>query len=143
MSGDADIKADIRNLDMIPSDSADAVAAIHVVEHVHEWEVLPMIREWRRILKPGGKMILELPCMNKVFNYMAWCHQTKQSILGFMSLDALYGDTVYRNPAMCHKWGWFIEPFRKMLAAAEMRNIECCDPRYHFQFRDMRWECVK
>jgi predicted SAM-dependent methyltransferase len=68
----ADIQCDLRKLELA-TDSADAVAAIHVLEHFYEWEVYDLLTEWKRVLKPGGKMILELPCMDKVFAYVHNC----------------------------------------------------------------------
>jgi SAM-dependent methyltransferase len=138
----ADIKCDLRKLD-IASDSADAVAAIHVLEHFYEWEVFDVLTEWKRILKPNGKMILELPCMDKVFAYVHNCVVNKQPLQPFMTLLALYGDPKHKQPAMCHKWGWFQEPLRQMLESVGMERIEFCVPKYHFPFRDMRIECYK
>lgn len=138
----ADIKCDLRKLE-IASDSADAVAAIHVLEHFYEWEVFDVLTEWKRILKPNGKMILELPCMDKVFAYVHNCVVSKQPLQPFMTLLALYGDPKHKQPAMCHKWGWFQEPLRQMLESVGMERIEFCVPKYHFPFRDMRIECYK
>ncbi len=128
---------------MIASDSADAVAAIHVLEHFYRWEVEPILTEWKRILKPGGVLILELPCMNKIGNYMAWCVQNNQDMLPFMSLHALYGDEKHQDPAMCHKWGWFVKPLEDVLHRTGFSKVESCTPKYHFPFRDMRFECTK
>ena len=138
----SDIKCDLRKLE-IASDSADAVAAIHVLEHFYEWEVADLLTEWKRVLKPGGKMILELPCMDKVFAYVTNCVANREPLQPFMTLNALYGDPKYKNEAMCHHWGWFQVPLRQMLESVGMQKIEFFEPRYHFPFRDMRIECYK
>jgi predicted SAM-dependent methyltransferase len=138
----SDLKCDLRKLE-IASDSADAVAAIHVLEHFYEWEVPDLLTEWKRVLKPGGKMILELPCMDKVFAYVHNCVTNKEPLQPFMTLHALYGDPKYKNEAMCHHWGWFQVPLRQMLESVGMERIEFFEPRYHFPFRDMRIECYK
>jgi predicted SAM-dependent methyltransferase len=138
----SDIKCDLRKLE-IASDSADAVAAIHVLEHFYEWEVADLLTEWKRVLKPGGKMILELPCMDKVFAYVTNCVANKEPLQPFMTLNALYGDPKYKNEAMCHHWGWFQVPLRQMLESVGMQKVEFFEPRYHFPFRDMRIECYK
>ena len=138
----SDIKCDLRKLE-IASDSADAVAAIHVLEHFYEWEVADLLTEWKRVLKPGGKMILELPCMDKVFAYVTNCVANREPLQPFMTLNALYGDPKYKNEAMCHHWGWFQVPLRQMLESVGMQKIEFFEPRYHFPFRDMRVECYK
>jgi len=138
----SDIKCDLRKLE-IASNSADAVAAIHVLEHFYEWEVADLLTEWKRVLKPGGKMILELPCMDKVFAYVTNCVANKEPLQPFMTLNALYGDPKYKNEAMCHHWGWFQVPLSQMLESVGMQRIEFFEPRYHFPFRDMRVECYK
>lgn len=141
-SDKSDLKCDLRKLE-IDSDSSDAVAAIHVLEHFYEWEVADILTEWKRVLKPGGKMILELPCMDKVFGYVSKCVQSKQPMQPFMTLHALYGDPKHKQPAMTHKWGWFTNPLKEMLASVGMREIKVVPARYHFPFRDMRLECLK
>ena len=138
----SDIKCDLRKLE-IASDSADAVAAIHVLEHFYEWEVAEVLTEWKRVLKPGGKMILELPCMDKVFAYVTNCVINKEPLQPFMTLMALYGDPKHKSIPMTHKWGWFQNPLRDMLESVGMTEIKFCEPNYHFPFRDMRVECYK
>jgi ubiquinone/menaquinone biosynthesis C-methylase UbiE len=139
---DADLNCDLRKLE-IQSDTADAVAAIHVLEHFHAWEAPDLITEWRRVLKPGGKMILELPCMDKVFAYVSNCIQQKQPLMEFMSMFALWGDPKYKDVAMCHKWGYFQATLRSLLEYVGMREIQFVDPRYHFMCRDMLVEAIK
>lgn len=50
-----DVICDIRNLDIFPDNFCDEVMAIHVVEHFWRWEIQAIIKEWVRIIKPGGK----------------------------------------------------------------------------------------
>jgi SAM-dependent methyltransferase len=138
----SDLKCDLRKLE-IETDTADAVAAIHVLEHFHVWEAPDLIAEWKRVLKPGGKMILELPCMDKVFAYTANCISTHTDMMPFMTIYALWGDPKHKSIAMCHKWGYFQGALRSLLEYSGMREIQFFDPRYHFVCRDMRVECIK
>jgi ubiquinone/menaquinone biosynthesis C-methylase UbiE len=139
---DADLKADVRALP-VESDSADAVAAIHILEHLYEWEALPTVLEWKRILKPGGKMIIELPSMDKVCTYIAYCVARKEQMYGFMTQWAWYGDPKHKSAEMSHKWGWFQKSLHALLREAGMREIQFMSPHYHFEIRDMRVECIK
>ena len=141
-SDKADIRCDLRRLN-IASDRADAVCAIHVLEHLFAWEASDLLTEWKRVLKPGGKMILELPCLDKVFAYTADCIKTKTPLMPFMTLLALYGDPKHKAEPMTHKWGYFQEMLRDLLQVVGMREITFMPPRYHFKCRDMRVECVK
>lgn len=138
----SDLKCDLRKLD-VESDTADAVAAIHVLEHFYQWEALALLSEWKRILKPGGKMILELPCLNKIFSYIADAVSNSVNIQPFMTTLAIFGDPKHNAEAMCHKWGYFTESLVELLEEVGMKEIEVCVPRYHFPFRDMRIECKK
>ncbi len=139
----ADLVADIRKLPEIESNSADAVAAIHVMEHFYYWEVPEMIQEWKRILKPGGKLILEMPCLDKVLGYIVTCAQKNIPMDPYMTLYSFYGDPGFKNPAMCHKWIWGKKHLEKMLEDQGMKNIQSLPSRYHFAFRDMRFEATK
>lgn len=55
----ADIQADVSKSMPIEDNSADAVIARHILEHC--LDVVGTLKEWKRILKPGGKMILAVP----------------------------------------------------------------------------------
>lgn len=45
----------------IPSGSAGGIAAIHVLEHISDEEVTSTLTEWRRILQPGGVVLVATP----------------------------------------------------------------------------------
>lgn len=136
------MKCDIRALP-VESDSADAVAAIHVIEHFYAWEVQDVLMEWKRILKPGGTMILELPCLDKIFDYIAKMIQHRQPVMRFMTTHALYGDPGHQSVPMLHKWAYTAADMKAALEDVGMRDVTMCDPNYHFKFRDMRFEAVK
>src|SRR5210317_351877 len=64
IQGDVDVQADLRELPF-DEEYADEIHAIHVIEHFYIWEVLDVLRHWRKILKTNGKLFLELPCGEK------------------------------------------------------------------------------
>ena len=135
---DADIVADIRNLPY-PDESVDEVLSVHCVEHFYVREILGVIKEWRRVLRTGGKMALELPCLDKVL----W-HFQNNSPENF-TLWPLYGDpSTHKDgePAL-HKWCWSKEDFRKLLNAAGFDDVTEETPHYHQPSRDMRFVCYK
>lgn len=138
----ADINCDLKKLDL-PDDHADIAVAIHVIEHFYYWDVQAVLKEWLRVLKPGGKIVLELPCMDKVILYLVDCVNNGQLISPNLSWFAFWGDPKYGSVAMNHKWGYTAEMMIQELSTAGFRYAEIEDPRYHFAIRDMRITAIK
>jgi len=55
----ADIVADVSEKIPLPDDYADCIIARHVLEHCVDH--VKALKEWSRILKPGGKMVISCP----------------------------------------------------------------------------------
>ena len=45
----------------LPDDWADEVLAVHMLEHVPAGRLLDVLRGWRRVLRPGGRVVLHTP----------------------------------------------------------------------------------
>ncbi len=138
----ADIVSDIRALPF-PDNHVDAMAAVHVVEHINRWEVEDMLKEWLRVMKPGGKLILELPSMEKVFGYISNCINNRQPLAAWMTFFPLWGDPRHKDPLMCHKWGYSFAALRQILIMTGFIGVVSEEPRYHFPQRDMRIIAIK
>lgn len=54
-----DIHADCDKLDMFADGSIDVIFSSHLIEHFEETEVV--LKEWWRVLRPGGRLILYWP----------------------------------------------------------------------------------
>lgn len=131
---DADVCCDIRSLPY-EDDSADEIAAIHVFEHFYLKEAPKVLQEWHRVLKPGGWLVLELPCLDSMLNYVL---QTKH-IDGQMFLWGLYGDpSTHRSELDLHKWAWTRKALQGALEDAGFRTVDFETPQYHVPSRDMR-----
>jgi predicted SAM-dependent methyltransferase len=50
-----------------PDGTVEEVLAIHILEHVHASALLPTLREWRRVLRPGGFAQIHVPDAANVF----------------------------------------------------------------------------
>jgi predicted SAM-dependent methyltransferase len=60
-----DISCDIRRGLPIDADSMDYIVSIHALPEVPYGDLLPVLRELRRVLKPGGVLRLALPDLDK------------------------------------------------------------------------------
>lgn len=136
------MKADVGALPFADG-HADRVCSVHLFEHLNYWDALPALREWLRVLKPGGKVILELPCMDKVLNHIFIRMKKGESPSPTFSWFALWGDPRYKATEMQHKWGYFKSDIQRLLAEAGFVQIQDEEPNYHFPTRDMRFTAIK
>ena len=103
-----DVICDLHELSAFESNYADEILAVHVVEHFWQWEVVDILKEWTRVLKPGGKMILE--CPNLISAAEEFLKNPEEAALGGAagqrSMWVFYGDPGWRDPLMIHRWGY-------------------------------------
>jgi SAM-dependent methyltransferase len=103
-----DVLCDLRQLTPFEDQSVDEILSVHVVEHFWRWEVVDILKEWVRVLKPGGVMYLECP------NLLSACQAILQNPdmasgpgpEGQRSMWVLYGDPSWKDPLMIHRWGY-------------------------------------
>ena len=57
---------DCRDMAALASGTVDEIRASHVLEHIGLRETLPTLREWRRVLKPGGRLFVAVPDFKKI-----------------------------------------------------------------------------
>lgn len=101
-----DVVCDIRKLAVFEDNYADEILSVHVIEHFYQWEAKEVLLEWVRVLKPGGRMVVECP------NLLTACeevlkdpeHSTGPGVEGQRTMWVLYGDPAWKDPLMCHKW---------------------------------------
>lgn len=134
---DADLQADIRKLPYADGE-ADEIVAIHVFEHFWPGEVFDVLKEWRRVLSDGGKLIMELPCMDKILLIL---YRNPDSV---DAMRGLFGEpTSQNNVEDLHKWCWRMIDIRQILLDAGFKRVDVLEPQFHFKKRDMRVEAIK
>jgi SAM-dependent methyltransferase len=132
-----DIECDIRNIPL-PDNHADSAYAIHVLEHFYRYETEDVLKEWIRVLKPGGKLIIEVPCLDKVIWLFGKYIQDKKEINQQATMWRLYGDPIYKNPAMVHKWCFSVQELIAQMQDVGLKDVKYSSPEYHSPDCDMR-----
>jgi len=119
--------------------AADLLQALHVIEHVYLWEVDALLAEWKRMLKPGGALVLELP------NIEAAARNLLAGMNDQMCMWPLFGDPGHKDPFMCHRWGYTPNTIVALLEKAGFERIVVLAPKTHGARvnRDMRVEAMK
>ena len=51
----------VEKLDFIDTDTVELIYACHVLEHFGRFQIVDVLREWCRVLKPGGLLRLAVP----------------------------------------------------------------------------------
>lgn len=123
----------------LPSETCTEVHAYHFIEHVHRWESPAVLREFNRLLRSGGQLILELPNL-----YLA-CLNLINGGSDQMSMWPIYGDWSHKDPFMMHKHGYTPETMTALLTECGFKKIKVLPPKTHGARanRDMRLECIK
>lgn len=136
-----DVICDLRELTAFESDSADEVLAVHVVEHFWRWEIEDVLREWMRVLKPGGRMVLECP------NLQSACEAflanpdagSRPDRAGQRTMWVFYGDPQWNDPLMVHRWGYTPRSLAELMESVGLVGARQEPAQYKLREpRDMR-----
>jgi hypothetical protein len=136
-----DVLCDLHRLTPFADASADEILSVHVVEHFWRWEVLDVLREWVRVLKPGGLMVLECP------NLISACEtfladperMSGPGNEGQRTMWVFYGDPAWQDPLMVHRWGYTPQSLARLMQEAGLVNVRQEPAQFKLREpRDMR-----
>lgn len=136
-----DIKMDIRNLD-VEDESVDQILLVHVIEHFVRWETIKMIKHYYRKLKSGGKLLVEMPDLEKCIHWYLLGKAAPQinTPLGQMNMGRtqFYGNQWNELEYETHRYVWDLQEFCTMLQQEGFKIISANhDAKFHQKGRDM------
>ncbi|MBQ7457095.1 MAG: class I SAM-dependent methyltransferase [Desulfovibrio sp.] len=108
-----DILGDMRNMEGVATSSMDAVYSSHNIEHCYAHDVPKALREFLRVLKPEGFLVITCPDLQSVCQLIAQgklleaCYQAPCGDIA--PIDILYGhraSLARGNTFMAHKCGF-------------------------------------
>lgn len=135
--GPPDYLAPMNNIPL-PDGCADELQCIHGWEHQYLWECPATIKEWRRLLKADGLLVLEMPniikcCENMISGFtLDGKHPDQFSYWG------IYGDPRTEDQYMMHKWGWTPQTLSVFLKEHGFENVREDIPQWHSAGKDIR-----
>lgn len=142
-----DVVASADDLSMFADESVDVVESYHLFEHFTYFDALRCLREWHRVLRPGGLLVMELPnfwrCIEELYHRRSFDHEDL-----FMCGVFGWPPMTRGNVFQCHKWGWVPWELEKELRAVGFADVRFKEPtqRWRRAFplkRDMRVEARK
>ena len=149
-----DLIGDIRELPFA-DDSVETIETYHTFEHLpvclqtsvdavygeKYGALIEVLKEWRRVLKINGLLVIEMPDFDKVLEeYQSATEERKEELL-----LSIYGSFRNNDDSDYHRWGANEHRWRYMLEKAGFRYIKFCEPQdYHTKTSPcLRVEAVK
>lgn len=112
---------------------AELVEAHHVIEHLGRHEATRALDEWNRVLRPGGRLIIECPNVREI---------AREFVLGRAErLDNLYG--LQRAAGDAHLFGYTPEGLTELLHRHGFDRVTPMRPTTYHAEPSFRVECVK
>lgn len=115
------IATSIDNLSMFADESADIIYCCHVLEHLSRHKVQSALKEWYRVLKPGGKVRISVPNFESIVQHYNENHDLCKLI------GLLYGGQTY--PENYHYNIWDSMTMRALLESVGFKDMERYDWR--------------
>lgn len=122
--------SDITDLSMFPSNAVDLIYASHVIEHLPRNTLNTVLKEWLRVLKPGGVLRFGVPNFDALIEVYLYSNRSVESVVGqLLGLNAPYDD---------HHTIWNTAYAEKLLVEAGFIDVRPWDPENaeHHLFRD-------
>ena len=129
LAGGADVRLDLRFGLPLPDGSVERIYSEHAIEHFTLEEGQSLLRECRRVLRPGGVLRVATPDLSAVFRAYEQASWQRQSHPHWPDLDQIDSAVRFVNCAF-HSWGhqylYDFDELARRLRAAGFSTIRRC-----------------
>lgn len=130
-----DLCWDVRTIPL-DDNRVDEIMAIHLIEHFKIQEIEAILREWLRVLKPEGKLVLEFPDVRALFKSFETANAEQKRHI----LHCVYGA---HTPEFPHLYGWHGDAIWEVLNKLGYHKIVHQPATVEHWGINMRIECTK
>ena len=141
----AHVQMDITKLDF-DDNTVTEILASHVFEHLNPYHSIDILKDWLRVLKPGGKLIMEMPDIEQLCRRFT---ETKDTGVRYGILNAIYGSVNTTgvggpdNITSPHLFGWWPQSLWDHLTNAGFTDIQFMDEKIPHPESNLRVEAKK
>jgi predicted SAM-dependent methyltransferase len=135
----ADVFADMRKLGL-PDESISEIFTSHTIDHFTRWEAIAMLKDWHRMLVPGGKLVIEAADFVRCVFWLFHPSRTKRSL----ARSQFYGNQWDKLDFQTHRYVWSARELGRVL-----RDVGFSDVKWHHRTlthhpgRDMQMTAIK
>lgn len=115
---------DVTNLSQFKDNSVDLVYASHLICYFDREEIKDVLKEWHRVLKPGGTLRLATPDFDQMIRVYNMFQCELEDILG-----PLYGKWSINGESFYHKTTYGYDSLREVLLSQGFADVKCYDWR--------------
>lgn len=127
-----DIVGDMLDMQGVEDASVDAVFSSHNIEHLFAHQVPIALKEFYRVLKPGGHVLITCPDLQAIAALVATGQLEEPAYMSpagpISALDVIYGygrSIARGNTFMAHKTGFTKGSLARALTLSGLIDVEC------------------
>lgn len=127
--------------------SIDEIVASHLFEHLNPYTIVDTLREWKRVLIPGGKLAMEMPhileCAKLLLNTSSKKEIYDLLFTSFYGVCNTKDDGNNANITAPHLFGWWEDGVKEQLENAGFTNIQFPSIQWPHPGANFRVEATK
>lgn len=148
-SNTADVQEDIFEV-ALPDNCADEIMASHLIEHVPHHRGPELLKKWYDALKPGGKLVMELPDLEGLCKAFTEAETDDEKywlsvcIYGVATGEEVPSEDVIKNGTKSpHLWGYYPKIMPVLLTEIGYKDIQILPQQGTHMGVNFRVEAIK